>query len=97
MRVTRSVDIEVPAENVWQWLAPFHDVGAWSTSVSRSRRAPDGESRVCAVAGAPGITHLSERLVGFDDALRLLSSEVTDAIPRFVSLAGTALAPSRSR
>ncbi len=102
MRVTQSVDIEAPAENVWQVIGTeFYEVGAWTTSVPRSRRAPDGESRECTVAGAPGITHLTERLVGFDDATRSLSYEVVDGMPRFVSLARNSwrvqpLGPARS-
>lgn len=88
MRVTRSVDIEAAANDVWRVLGTeFYDVGAWTTSVPGSRKAPDGESRECTVAGAPGITHLTERLVSFDDATRSLFYEVSDGMPRFVSLA----------
>lgn len=103
MHVTRSTDIQAPAATVWQVIGTeFYDVGAWTTSVPRSQRAPDGESRQCTVAGAPGITHLTERLVHFDDATRSLAYQVDEGMPGFVALAKNTwrvepLGPHRSR
>jgi hypothetical protein len=88
VRVTKQVDIEASADRVWQVIGTqFYDVGAWTTSVPQSRQAPGNESRQCTVAGAPGVTHLTERLVGFDDATRSLRYEVDEGMPRFIALA----------
>jgi len=88
VQITRWIDIDAPADAVWRVVGTeFYDVGAWATSVPQSNRAPDGQSRQCTVAGAPGVTRLTERLVDFDDATRSLSYEVDDGLPRFVTLA----------
>ena len=89
MRVLRTIDIDAPADEVWQLVGPeYGDVAAWAHLVKTSSRTPSGDGRQCAVTGVPGVSRLVERLTSYDDADRSLSYVVDDGMPSFVRESG---------
>ena len=85
MRVLRTIDIDAPADQVWQLVGPeYGDVAAWAHLVETSSRTPSGDGRQCTVTGVPGVSRLVERLTSYDDADRSLSYVVDHGMPGFV-------------
>ena len=89
MRVHRTIDIQAPADEVWQLLGPgYGDIAAWARLVSASSRTAAGDGRQCTIAGMPGISRLVERLTAYDDAARSLSYVVDEGMPGLVRQSG---------
>jgi hypothetical protein len=94
MQIGTSIDIDAPAEQVWQIIGPgFADVSGWASAVETSR--PSGgpgpgdapcDGRICTVT-ATGFDHLTETLTHYDPATRSLTYRATRGMPRFVTLA----------
>ena len=89
MKITRTIEIQAPAEAVWEIVGrSFADIGTWATRIQSSqaiRPAPGAPptGRTCAVA-IPGVDAVQETLVGYDDAAMTL--EYTGSgLPGFVT------------
>ncbi len=101
MRISQSVDVDAPADVVWDIVGPrFADVSAWASAVRRSQPAGDA-GRACTVA-ATGFDSITETVVAYDDDARALTYRAASGMPSFVSEAlstwrVTPLAPRRSR
>jgi len=88
MRISTAIDIDAPAEAVWDVVGPrFGDVGTWARAVHRSTvlgvPGEPGSGRSCEVAAA-GFDALTEELVRYDDGARTLTYQATSGMPRFV-------------
>jgi carbon monoxide dehydrogenase subunit G len=103
VQIERHIDIAAPADRVWEVLGRgFTDVGAWASAIPSSEASPDGDGRVCSVAGAPGIDRVEERLIAYDDAARTLTYVAASGMPGAVGAASNTwrvepLGPDHSR
>lgn len=110
MKITQSMEIAAPADEVWQIVGPgFADVGDWASQIPRSHavaaverddHAPV-EGRVCAVA-TPGFDTLTEQLTHYDDITRTFTYRAAAGMPAIVTEAYNtwsvdALGPRRCR
>jgi hypothetical protein len=92
MKVSTSIDIDAPAERVWEIIGPgFGTVGEWASAVPESRPTgalgPHGAAcsgRVCTVA-TPGFDELTEELTDYDPAARRLTYRAVHGMPSFVT------------
>jgi ribosome-associated toxin RatA of RatAB toxin-antitoxin module len=89
MKITRTVEIQAPAEAVWEIVGTrFADIGVWATRIRSSRAidsSPGGSlpGRVCAVA-LPGVDAVEEALLTRDDAAMTLEYRGS-GLPSFVA------------
>jgi hypothetical protein len=103
VQIERHIDIAAPADRVWEVLGGgFAEVGAWATAIPSSAASPDGDGRVCSVAGAPGIDRIEERLTAYDDATRTLTYVAASGMPGAIGAASNTwrvevLGPDASR
>ena len=92
MKVSTSIDIDTPAERVWEIIGPgFGQVGEWASAVPESRATdapgPHGavcSGRVCTVA-TPGFDELTEELTEYDPSTRRLTYRAVHGMPAFVT------------
>jgi hypothetical protein len=107
MKVVRELEIDVPADRVWQVLAnDFAKVGEWYSGVRHSQAKLDAEvpdGAVCAgrIAHVPGLGEIHERFTYYDRSKMAFAYEVT-GMPFFVkgasnSFAVAAMGGGRSR
>lgn len=92
MKVSTRIDIDAPADEVWEVIGPgFGRVGDWVAAVAESRAVgeavlPDAPAagRTCSVAAA-GIDHLTEQLTDYDTETRRLTYRVGDGMAHLVA------------
>lgn len=92
MKVSSNIDIDAPADQVWEVVGPgFGRVGDWGAAVEQSR--PVGEAsldgapaagRTCSVA-MPGIDQIAEQLTEYDVEARRLTYRLSDGMTRLVA------------
>lgn len=88
MHIERHIDIAAPADRVWEVLGRgFTHVGLWASAIPSSIATPDGDGRVCSVAGAPGIDTVEERLTAYDDPTRTLTYVADSGMPGAIGAA----------
>ncbi|MFZ2501271.1 MAG: SRPBCC family protein [Nocardioides sp.] len=91
-KISTSIIIDVPAEQVWEVIGPgFARVGEWVSAIGASRGVavpgPNGApvaGRACQVAAA-GFGQIAEELTSYDPQARRLSYRVSDGMPSFVT------------
>ncbi len=84
MRIEQHIDIDVPAEQLWQAVGPgFASIGEWASAVPRSVPTDQADGRVCTVAGAPGIDQVVERITDYSDTDRTLTYQA-EGLPGFI-------------
>ena len=86
MNVIRSLNVNAPAEKLWEILAENYDrVGEWTSEIQASSPNPDlpvGEGRVCST---PGFGDVKETITSYDEGRRAFGySADISSMPFFV-------------
>jgi hypothetical protein len=92
MKVSASIDIDAPAEQVWEIIGPgFERVSDWASAIPESRATdapgPNGAAstgRICTVA-ATGFDHLTEELTEYQPSAQRLTYRAAQGMPSFVT------------
>ncbi len=74
-KVSMSLDLEVPAETVWQLIGGFDALPDWHPGMTKSRVDGQGEGSIRTLELAMGGT-IEERLDHLDDAARTYSYSI---------------------
>jgi carbon monoxide dehydrogenase subunit G len=70
-----AVDIDRPAEDVWDIVGNFGEIGSWMPGIESCRL--EGDDRILAMMGM----EITEHLVSRDDTARALTYSITDGVP----------------
>lgn len=70
-----AIDIDAPADKVWAVIGDFGGIADWMPGVESCRL--EGDNRILDTMGMT----ITERLVGKDDAARILTYSIVDGAP----------------
>jgi len=70
-----AIDIDAPADRVWNVVGDFGGIGAWMPGVESCR--VEGDDRIIELMGMT----ITEHLVARDDATRTLTYGIADGVP----------------
>jgi Polyketide cyclase / dehydrase and lipid transport len=97
MRIARDLEMDVPADRVWQVLAnDFAKIGEWYSGVHRSQvkldpEAPEGAACAGRISRVPGLGEIHETFTSYDPSNKTFAYEVT-GMPFFVKGASNSFA-----
>jgi hypothetical protein len=92
VKMSKSLTVNVSADELWEIVGPgFAQAGRWSTAVDHSFGQGAGkfdgakcDTRSCDLS-AKGFSSVNERIVEYDTSKRILSFDVFEGMPSFVT------------